>query len=152
MRDRCRDDDDWRALAPVIGAAWTADASFATLAGRLARQAELDGRISEWTAVADRFDLAATVRAAGVPAAAVQRPSERIDRDDETAAWGLWPVVHHPEMGDVRVDGLPLHLSRTDWSMETGAPTLGQHNEEVFCGLLGLEPGDFAELQRVGVI
>ena len=148
----CRDDDEWRALASLIGAEWAADASFATLAGRFARQAELDERVASWTAARDRYEVAAAVRAAGVPAEAVQRPSDRIDHDDETATWGLWPVVHHPMMGDVRVDGLPLHLSRTDWSMKTGAPTLGQHNEDVFCGLLGIEPDELAELQRAGVI
>ena len=41
-------------------------------------------------------------------------------------------------MGDVRVDGLPVHLSRTDWSIARGAPCLGEHNEEVLGELLGL--------------
>ena len=32
------------------------------------------------------------------------------------------------EMGDVRVDGIPVHFSETDWSIERGGPCLGEHN------------------------
>ena len=53
------------------------------------------------------------------------------------AAWGLWPTVHQTEMGDVRVDGMPVHLSETDWKVERGAPCLGEHNDYVFGELLG---------------
>ena len=82
----------------------------------------------------------------------MQRPSDRIDNDVDTAASGLWPTVSHPQMGEVRVDGLPLHLSRTDWHMATGAPMLGQHNKEVFCGLLGIDEAELADLQEAGVV
>ena len=92
------------------------------------------------------------MRRAGVPAEAVQRPSDRIDNDVDTAAWGLWPTVSHPQMGEVRVDGLPLHLSVTDWHMETGAPMLGQHNKEVFCGLLGIDEAELTDLHDAGSI
>ena len=44
----------------------------------------------------------------------------RIDNDPNTAAWGLWPTSHHTLMGDVRVDGLPVHLSKTDWEIARG--------------------------------
>jgi crotonobetainyl-CoA:carnitine CoA-transferase CaiB-like acyl-CoA transferase len=96
--------------------------------------------------------VATLIRRAGVPAEVVQRPSDRIDNDADTAAWGLWPTVSHPQMGEVRVDGLPLHLSLTDWHMETGAPMLGQHNKDVFCGLLGIDEAELTDLQDAGVV
>ena len=68
----------------------------------------------------DRFAVAEALRAAGVPAAAVARPEDRIDHDPGTAEWGLWPTAHHREMGDVRVDGMPVHLSETDWVDRAG--------------------------------
>ena len=87
-----------------------------------------------------------------MPVAPVARPGERIDHDPSTAAWGMWPTVHHTEMGDVRVDGLPVHLSRSDWHLSRGAPCLGEHNEQVFCGLLGLSTDELAELYDQGVL
>ena len=84
--------------------------------------------------------------------AAVQRPGERIDEDQNTSAWGLWPSVHHTLMGDVRVDGLPVHLSETDWEIPRSGPCLGEHNDYVFGELLGLGAEAMTELRAGGVI
>jgi benzylsuccinate CoA-transferase BbsF subunit len=148
----CRDDRDWRGLGDVVAEPWTRDARFATLDGRLAHEDELDALVAAWSRARDRFASAAALQAAGVPATAVQRPGERVDHDADTAYWGLWPTVHHSEMGDVRVDGLPVHLSRTDWHIARGAPCLGEDNERVFGELLGLDAGAIAELRAGGVI
>ena len=55
-------------------------------------------------------------------------------------------------MGRVRVDGLPYHLSATDWQMERGAPCLGEHNDFVFGELLGLSDREIVALRDEGVI
>ena len=89
--------------------------------------------------------------AAGVPAAPVAMSEDRIERDPDNAAWGLFPTVVHPVIGDVRVDGIPAHFSQTDWRIERGAPLLGEHNREVFCELLGLTNEEFTTLQEEGV-
>jgi benzylsuccinate CoA-transferase BbsF subunit len=148
----CRDDRDWRALAAVVGEPWTADPRFATLAGRLAHEDELDAHLGGWTRHRDPFAVAALLQAAGVPASAVQSPEERIDKDPNTRAWGLWPEVTHTEMGRVRVDGIPVHLSETDWSITRGAPCLGEHNTYVLGELLGLSSAAIAELCAEGVL
>jgi crotonobetainyl-CoA:carnitine CoA-transferase CaiB-like acyl-CoA transferase len=148
----CRDDRDWTALAQVTGLKCAADLDLATVAGRAAREKEIDAAINEWTRSLERFEAAARLLAVGVPAAAITRPSERIDQDPNVAAWGLWPEVDHPAMGRVRVDGLPVHLSETDWEIDTAAPLLGQHNDLVFGDMLGLDQREIDELSRDGVI
>jgi crotonobetainyl-CoA:carnitine CoA-transferase CaiB-like acyl-CoA transferase len=55
-------------------------------------------------------------------------------------------------MGEVRVDGLPVRMSRTPWRIETGAPCLGEHNEAVFGRLLGLSAEEVAQLREEGAI
>lgn len=147
----CRDDRDWAALAGVCSEPWTADPRYADVAGRLGAQAELDRQVAAWTSTRSPRDLAAALTAAGVPSAPVSRPEDRMDHDEDSDAWGLFPTAHHPEIGDVRVDGLPVHLSGTDWHIERGAPLLGQHNREVFCGLVGLTDEEFAALGKDGV-
>ncbi len=148
----CRDDADWRALAAVVGAEWARDARFERLAGRLSHQDELESRLAGWTRARTARETAAALARERVPATAVQRPGERIDDDPNTAAWQLWPTVEHTAMGDVRVDGLPVHLSETDWEIARGGPCLGEHNERVFGELLGLPTAEIAELRREGVI
>jgi benzylsuccinate CoA-transferase BbsF subunit len=148
----CRDDGDWQALAGVVAAPWCEEARWASCSARVGAEDELDGRLAEWTRSFDRFWLAATLRDAGVPAAAVQRPSERIEHDAETADWGLWPSVTHSKMGKVRVDGIPVHFSKTDWVIERGAPCLGEHNDVVFGDLLGHTDEDISAWRTAGVL
>ena len=148
----CRDDRDWEALSAILAEPWAAAPRFASLAARIAHEDELDAAIGAWTAERDRFEVAARLREAGLPAAAVTLPEERIDHDANTADWGLWPTVRHREMGELRVDGLPVHFSATDWSIERGAPCLGEHNERVLGGLLGCTAEELAAFAAEGVI
>jgi crotonobetainyl-CoA:carnitine CoA-transferase CaiB-like acyl-CoA transferase len=146
----CRDSADWAAFAGVVDRPFVRDARFADLAGRLAAQDALDDAVAAWTRELEASAAARALVVAGVPAAVVARPEERIEHDANTAAWGLWPEVEHRAIGRVRVDGLPVHLSRTDWSIARGAPCLGEHNDQVFGELLGLAPEEIDALRADG--
>ena len=146
----CRDDGDWRALASLIDASWRG--RFDTVSARHGQQDDLDNLLGEWTRDKDKFELETSLRGAGVPVAAVQKPQERIDRDPTTQRFGLWPTVEHKAIGEVRVDGQPVHMSKTDWKSTRGAPCLGEHNEEVLGRLLGMTPEEVEQLHREGVI
>jgi crotonobetainyl-CoA:carnitine CoA-transferase CaiB-like acyl-CoA transferase len=148
----CRDDAEWRALAEEIDEPWARDQRFGALADRLHHEDELDRRIGAWTSGRNRHQLAGALLGRGIPAAAVTRPGERIDGDPATGKWGLWPAVEHREMGEIRVDGLPVHLSDTDWRIERGAPCLGEHNDLVYGEVLGLSAREIDDLRAEGVI
>jgi benzylsuccinate CoA-transferase BbsF subunit len=79
-------------------------------------------------------------------------PEDRIENDPRTASWGLWPEVQHDEIGKVRVEGVPIHMSETDWSITRGAPCLGSDNDFVYGSLLGLAPGEIEDLKARKVI
>jgi benzylsuccinate CoA-transferase BbsF subunit len=148
----CRDDGDWRAFGGVVGEDWCRDERFATLERRLEHEVELDECLSAWTRTRDPRATATSLQAAGVPASAVQTPEQRVDEDANTAAWGLWPEVQHTQMGRVRVDGLPVHLSKTDWRFERGAPCLGEHTVRVLTELLGLSEQAVSNLREDGAL
>jgi crotonobetainyl-CoA:carnitine CoA-transferase CaiB-like acyl-CoA transferase len=148
----CRDDEDWLRFATVIDEVWASVPELKDLAGRLAQRDELEARLGIWTARRSRSATQEVLRAAGVPAAQVATPEDRIEHDPNTAIWGLWPWARHREMGDVRVDGIPLHLSETDWVVARGAPCLGEHNDLVYGELLGMSLEEIAELRSNGVI
>lgn len=146
----CRHDEDFTKLATLINEPWCAD--FRHIDSRLANQDALDGKLNEWTSAFEKYELQARLRELPIPAAAVQKPEERIDMDPTTADFGLWPSVKHTEIGEVRIDGNPAHLSETDWHMDSGAPCLGEHNEQVFGELLGISPQEVDALREEGVI
>jgi crotonobetainyl-CoA:carnitine CoA-transferase CaiB-like acyl-CoA transferase len=148
----CRDDADWRRLADAIDEPWARDPALATFDGRMARRDDIDRQLGDWTRRRERGQIEGVIRQAGVPVAQVAKPEDRIENDVRTASWGLWPTVRHDEIGEIRVEGVPVHLSETDWSISRGAPCLGHDNDYVYGSLLGLSPDEIADLKDRKVI
>ena len=148
----CRSEADWRKLGEAVDEDWCRRPDFARLDSRRAAEDELDRCLAAWTAARGKFDVQRALCAVGVPVAPVLKPEERIDLDSSTGDFGLWPTVRHAKMGDVRVDGQPVHFSQTDWQLCRGGPCLGEHNEEVLTRLLGYGSDEVAALREEGVI
>jgi benzylsuccinate CoA-transferase BbsF subunit len=143
----CETDDQWRALAALAG---LGDARFATLEGRKAHEDALDAALGAWTRAQDKHVLADRLRAAGVPAGAVQDGRD-VFTDPELARAGHYVRVEHPVMGASDMPAPPMVFSRSEIAVGP-APLLGQHNREVFVDLLGLDAGEIAELEAQGVL
>ncbi|MEK7849124.1 MAG: CoA transferase, partial [Chloroflexota bacterium] len=58
----------------------------------------------------------------------------------------------HPKAGPLTYAGAPFKMSETPWQVRRPAPMLGEHNEEVFCGRLGLSREELVRLRQAGVI
>lgn len=65
---------------------------------------------------------------------------------------GMIAEVEHPICGKVNLYGVATKYSRTPARTRTGAPLLGQHNQEIYEGLLGYSPERMAQLQEKRVI
>lgn len=62
-------------------------------------------------------------------------------------------TVQDPDLGPVRMQNVVPKLSRTPGKIRWPGPTrMGQHNEEIYCGKLGLSRERLAELKEQGVI
>lgn len=60
--------------------------------------------------------------------------------------------VDHPVAGTFKFPGAPWRASEAPWQVRMPAPTLGQHNEEVLCGQLGLSKAQLIQLFEARVI
>lgn len=148
----CRDDREFTLLAKVLDEPALTSERFATLQKRLAAADELDDVIGARTAAREPAALAADLIGEGVPASVVKSPPERIDEDPDLARMGLFPRVTHPEIGSVRVEGIPMTFSATPWQIDSGAPLLGQHNRDILGGLLGHDDETIDDWSKRGVI
>jgi crotonobetainyl-CoA:carnitine CoA-transferase CaiB-like acyl-CoA transferase len=146
------DDSQWRALAGVLGdAVTTADHGLSTLAGRRAAHDRLDEVIGAWAADRTLEEAVAELVMAGVPAAALVDP--RLVHDHpQFVARRFFEDVPHCVVGSVPIPGLPFRMSGRDHWIDHPAPTIGQHNEEILGGLLGLEAAELAALAEAGII
>ena len=57
----------------------------------------------------------------------------------------------HPEAGEAAYDAPPVKLSRTPGELRSPAPCLGQHNDIVLTGLLGLSNDEYREYEEADV-
>jgi benzylsuccinate CoA-transferase BbsF subunit len=130
-------DDAWRALSAVMEAPhWASAPALATLAGRLDAIDDLHRRLAEWTAGSVDYELAARLQAAGIAAAPVLNVADLL-RDPHYRARGTFIQVQHPLGFPETIYGAYVKLSRSAIEVRTG-PRIGQDNERVFKGLLGI--------------
>ena len=61
-------------------------------------------------------------------------------------------TVDQPGVGPVRIAGSPIRLSETPGRVESPAPLLGEHSEEVLREILGYAPERIEALKKEGVI
>ena len=64
---------------------------------------------------------------------------------------GYITELDHPELGSVRTLGAPFKLPESPGGPTSAAPTLGQHNDEIYGGL-GLGANEINALTEEGVI
>jgi crotonobetainyl-CoA:carnitine CoA-transferase CaiB-like acyl-CoA transferase len=142
------DDAMWAALARVIG---LDDPALASAAARRASEDRIEVALSAWTRTRTPDEAMVLLQRMGVAAGAVRAPMDLID-DPHLKARGFWQwidrayVGRHPQpSAPYREDGAPIPVK---WP----AATLGQYNEEVLTGVLGLSKSEIDGLARDGVI
>ncbi|MGD9599801.1 MAG: CaiB/BaiF CoA transferase family protein [Steroidobacteraceae bacterium] len=113
------------------------DPKYATHSARGANQAELDALVGRWTATQTRGEVLAAMEQAGVPAGLIYRAPDMLEDPHFKARAAIVPT-QHPDFGDLRMQNVAPKLSETPGAIRTPAPAMGQHNEEVYLGLLGM--------------
>lgn len=145
-------DSVFRRLAAAMGQpGLAADARFATHTARGQHQDELDGLVADWSATLDADDLLERLHGAGVPAGRTFRAQDMF-RDPHFTARQSIVTARHPVLGDFPMQAVAPRLSDTPGRVRWVGPELGQHNDEVYGGLLGLDGAARQALRAEGVI
>ncbi len=146
-------DAQWRALCSALGnSEWALDSALETRAGRRKAHDRIDERLRAWTRKRERADLVAELRALGIPASEVADPCRLLQSNPQLRARRYFETPEHPVVGAMPLPSLPFRYASIDRWLRTPAPTIGQHNETVLCGILGLSPSELRELEAEGVI
>ena len=129
------------------------DPKFATPAARAdaEHQAEFDAFFYPWLLEHTKQEIMERAQAARVLATAVNTP-EDVFNDRHFRARNFFVDVDHPDAGHVVQPGAPFGMSLTPWRIRRCAPRLGQHNEEIYGGMLGLSKEELVVLREQGVI
>lgn len=149
----CMNDAEWEALVRAMDEPhWARDPKWSTNDGRLAHQDELDERIGEWTSEFVDYEAMELLQAAGVRAGAVQKASDRFERDPQLAARDWWHRLTHAEIGECDFDGVVPKLSGTPGSLRSASPVLGADTHDVLRDVLGMGDDEIIEHETSGVL
>jgi len=135
----CAGDDAWVAIRIEDDAQW---AAFAKLAGRSDKQMPrdretADAAITEWTSTRGARDAMFALQEAGIAAGQVASGADLLD-DPQLARRTFIRTVEQPGVGAMIVPGLPLVVDPPVLTEPGPAAALGEHNEDIVRGLLGL--------------
>jgi formyl-CoA transferase len=126
------------------------DPGLATNAQRWARRDELDDAITAWTTSLPRADVLRILDSAGVPAGPIMSAADITD-DPQFRARAMiqqLPVEVDGEEREVAFPGIVPLLGGTSLPVRSVGPDLGEHNEEVLCGLLGWTREDIDRMRE----
>ena len=124
-------------------------------AGHLARgahQDELDALIEDWTSARTVAEVEAAMIAHGVPAGRIYTAPDML-ADPHFGAREALVCIETERHGPVSMQNAFPKLSDTPSRVRTPAPSrVGQHNDEIYGGLLGLDAAELARLRSIGAI
>ena len=139
-------------LTEVMGQTELAtDERYATHSARGQHMEELDGLIAQWTSTLDADDLLGRLHEGGVPAGRIFRAKDMF-ADPHFAARDAIVRLTHPELGEFAMHNVFPRLSETPGSVRHVGPTLGEHNKEIYQGMLGIDDATMSSLHSAGVI
>jgi crotonobetainyl-CoA:carnitine CoA-transferase CaiB-like acyl-CoA transferase len=125
---------------------------FPTMASRLARRDDVDAAVARWVAALDATEALARLDAAEVPCSRVASVRDIFD-DAQVRARGNILELPSPLGGLLHMIGVVPRLSVTPGEVrEAGPLEVGAHNEEIYCGRLGLSRDDLVGLRARGII
>ena len=108
--------------------------------------------IEEWTMQHTVAEVVDIILGHGIPAGPINNVKQIVEDDHIRNAREMFIDVDHPKIGPMVVNGNPIKLMDMMPRVNYPAPTLGQHNEEILKGFIGLSDEEFAELAEKKVI
>lgn len=128
------------------------DPRFLNNALRCENHVALKVEIEKWSTTVTAVEAYDAINAAGVPASPIN-DLYQISHDPHVVEdRQMFIPVKHPVIGDMRVNGNPVKLLDMMPEVVTCAPALGQHNEEIYGQLLGLDKEQLETLEEDHVI
>jgi crotonobetainyl-CoA:carnitine CoA-transferase CaiB-like acyl-CoA transferase len=124
---------------------------FATGGERAAHAEELDRLVGDWVAGRSQEEVIAAFTAAGAAVAPIYDVTQVLE-DPQYRALKSIVRVEDEDLGPIRMQNQLFRMTATPGRIRFTGRRLGQDNEAIYTGLLGLASEELAKLKRGGVI
>jgi len=127
------------------------DARYKTHTARGQNQKELDDLIADWTRTVDAEKLEGLMEKHGIPAGRIYRAPEMLSDPHFKARQSIVTVMHKT-FGELAMQNVAPRLSDTPGQVRHAGPELGEHNDEILKGVLGMKGAEIEKLAAAGVV
>ena len=141
----------WEDLANFFEAPELLEPRFADRAQRSENGADMDQVIINSIKDREKWELFPKAAAARMLFGLVQTPTELVDCP-QLESRNFYREVDHPVIGKIKVPAELFKLTETPYQLKMPAPTLGQHNQEIYVEGLGYTQQEFVQLRQLNVI
>jgi formyl-CoA transferase len=142
----------WQRMIQAVGhPEWGTDPRFASNPQRTLHADEVDEVVAGWFAEHTAAEAQRVLDEAGVPVSPIYSIAD-IFEDPQYEARGDVIAPSDPVIGPVPMPAVFPRFSRTPGGVRFVGPELGEHNAEVYGGLLGMSEADQAALRADGII
>ena len=114
--------------------------------------AHITEMVGNFAAHLTRDEMAYGAQERGLNWGSIRAPDELVD-EGHLNDRGFWVEVPHPELyRSFKYPGPAGIYNGSPWRISRRAPLIGEHNEEIYCGELGLQRTELAYLAESGVV
>ena len=142
---------DWNSMVEFLDAPELDDEKFSTPLARSVNAEALGEILDRCFQPHKKLDMFYAANQRRYIYGVVQSPEEVL-ADPQFQSRGYFVDINHPAVGTLRYPGAPFSMSDTPWEARRPAPTLGQHNSQVFRERLGYSNADLARMRFMEVI
>jgi crotonobetainyl-CoA:carnitine CoA-transferase CaiB-like acyl-CoA transferase len=112
---------------------------------------EVDALMAPWLRARGKATIFEETQAQRIPAGPVQTMKDVIE-DVHLRDRQYFVSVERDNIGPLTYPGAPYRFSQTPWAVRRPAPCLGEHNEEIYGGRLGVSRAELLFLWQTGII
>lgn len=142
----------WRRFCRALGRDDLAsDPRFKDNLSRYLNREEIHSIVAGWTREKTVEEVTRILEAARVPCGPIRNMAD-IYQDPQVTAREMLVEIEQPGTGTVPMPGIAIKLSGTPGGIDSPAASLGEHNLEIYCHLLGLSDQQLADYRDRGVI
>ena len=140
-----------RVLTLCGGEAAASDPRFQTPKNRVEHIDEVDGMVADWIKQRDQKEVLEKFEEAEAAIGPAYDVSQ-IFEDPQYQARGDIVELDDEDLGKIRMTSAFPFMSETPAEIRHAGPRKGQHNEEILCDELGVDPADLQKLAEEGAI
>jgi len=146
------EEDQWKRLVDFMGnPEWAGEELFKDRLSRAQNMDALKALMTEWLAGWKVQDLYRAAQEHRIPFAPINT-MHSLYESEHLRQRNFFVELDQPGLGKLRLPGMPSQYGNSHWAIRRSAPRLGEHNEEIFCGELGLPRDRLTALHQAGIV